>query len=109
VILAVAAAGARLSFSSLYAASNIAAGEVIGSPHPRHRAIEFHELERWFAELTTKLRPASSSLRRRAERRHRPTERDQQRDPVPHIWAKTAGQTLESIARYGQRINQTGH
>jgi hypothetical protein len=30
-------------------------------------------------------------------------------NPRPYVWTKPAEQTLESISRYCQRINQTGH
>jgi transposase len=67
-------------------------------------------VERWFAELTTKL------LRRGAH----PTVRALNTDirawienwndnPRPYVWTKPAEQILQSIARYCQRINQTGH
>jgi transposase len=67
-------------------------------------------VERWFAELTTKL------LRRGAHRTVRALNADIRQwietwneNPKPYIWTKTADQILESIAKYCQRINQTGH
>jgi hypothetical protein len=30
-------------------------------------------------------------------------------NPRPYVWTKTAEQILESVAKYCQRINQTGH
>ncbi len=30
-------------------------------------------------------------------------------DPRPFVWTKTADQILDSIARYCNRINQSGH
>lgn len=67
-------------------------------------------VERWFAELTTKL------LRRGAHRSVRALNTDIRQwietwneNPRPYVWTKTADQILESIARYCQRINQTGH
>ena len=67
-------------------------------------------VERWFAELTTKL------LRRGAHRSTRQLNReirewiaDWNENPRPYVWTKPAEQILESIARYCQRINQTGH
>jgi hypothetical protein len=30
-------------------------------------------------------------------------------NPRPYVWTKTADQILESIKRYCQRINRTGH
>ena len=154
----------RHGTTSLYAALNIQNGEVIGSLHQRHRAIEFlkflktidqnvpaeldvhlvldnassHKtpkvkrwlaqhprfvlhftptssswinlVERWFSELTTKL------LRRGAHRSVRALNSDIRRwidtwneDPRPYVWVKTAEQILDSISRYCQRINLTGH
>ena len=67
-------------------------------------------VERWFSELTTKL------LRRGAHRSVRALNTDIRRwidtwnaDPQPYVSVKTAEQILDSISRYCQRINQTGH
>jgi len=67
-------------------------------------------VERWFAELTSKL------LRRGAHRSVRELNADIRawiktwnEDPRPYVWTKPAERILESIARYCQRINQTGH
>jgi transposase len=67
-------------------------------------------VERWFAELTTK------KLRRGAHRSVRQLNADIRawidtwnEDPRPFVWAKTADQILESIARYCNRINESQH
>ena len=67
-------------------------------------------VERSFAERTTKL------LRRGALRPVRALNTDIREwietwteNPRPYVWTKTADQILESIAKYCQRINQTGH
>jgi transposase len=67
-------------------------------------------VERWFAELTTKL------LRRGAHRSVRALNADIQRwidawneNPQPFVWTKTADQILDSIKRYCERINQARH
>ena len=67
-------------------------------------------VERWFAELTTKL------LKRAAHRSVRQLNADIRawietwnEDPKPFVWTKTAEQILETIARYCKRINQSGH
>jgi transposase len=67
-------------------------------------------VERWFAELTTKL------LRRGAHRSVRALNADitawietWNDEPRPFIWTKTADQILDSIARYCNRINVSGH
>ncbi len=154
----------RHGTTSLYAALNIQSGEVIGSLHARHRAVEFlkflktidqtvpehlavhlvldnassHKtpkvrawlaahprfvlhftptssswinlVERWFGELTTKL------LRRGQHRSVRQLNAEIRdwidtwnENPRPYVWTKTAEQILDSIKRYCQRINRTGH
>jgi transposase len=154
----------RNGTTSLYAALNIQSGEIIGSLHQRHRAIEFlkflktidatvpehlgvhlvldnassHKtptvrrwlakhprfvvhftptssswinlVERWFAELTTKL------LKRGQHRSVRALNAEIRdwidawnENPRPYVWTKTADQILDSIKRYCQRINQTAH
>ena len=67
-------------------------------------------VERWFAELTTK------KLRRGAHRSVRELNADIRArietwntSPRPFVWTKTADQTLESIARYCERINESRH
>jgi transposase len=67
-------------------------------------------VERWFAELTSKL------LRRGAHRSVRQLNADIRawietwnHDPRPFVWTKTADEILESIARYCQRINESRH
>jgi transposase len=154
----------RSGTSSLYAALDLATGQVLGSLHARHRALEFKKflrtidravpghlgvhlvldncsthktpaiqkwlaahprfvlhftptssswlnlVERWFAELTTKL------LKRGAHRSVRQLNTDIRTwietcndDPRPFVWTKTADQILESIARYCNRINESRH
>jgi transposase len=67
-------------------------------------------VERWFAELTTK------KLRRGAHRSVAALNADIRAwietwndDPKPFVWTKTADQILDSISRYCQRINVSGH
>jgi transposase len=67
-------------------------------------------VERWFAELTTKL------LRRGTHRSVRELNTDIRawidtwnHDPRPFVWTKTADQILDSIARYCTRINESRH
>jgi transposase len=154
----------RNGTTSLYAALNIQSGEVLGSLHQRHRAIEFlkflktiektvpaelgvhlvldnassHKtpavrrwlaqhprfvlhftptssswinlVERWFAELTTKL------LKRGQHRSVQALNADIRQwidtwneNPRPYVWNKTADQILDTIKRYCQRINRTAH
>jgi transposase len=67
-------------------------------------------VERWFAELTTKL------LKRGAHRSVRALNTDIRAwietwndDPRPFVWTKPADEILDSIARYCQRINESRH
>jgi transposase len=67
-------------------------------------------VERWFAELTSKL------LRRGAHRSVRQLNADIRAwidswndSPRPFVWTKTADEILDSIARYCQRINESRH
>ncbi len=67
-------------------------------------------VERWFAELTTKL------LRRGEHRSVRALNQDIRdwidtwnENPRPYVWTKTADQILDSIKRYCQRTNRSGH
>jgi transposase len=67
-------------------------------------------VERWFAELTTKM------LRRGAHRSVQALNADIRAwidawndNPRPFVWTKTADEIAESIARYCQRINESRH
>ena len=67
-------------------------------------------VERWFAELTNR------KLRRSAHRSVTELEADIRtwinqwnKDPKPFVWTKTAGQILETLAAYCERINDSGH
>jgi transposase len=67
-------------------------------------------VERWFAELTNK------KLKRSAHRSVRVLNADIRawietwnENPRPYVWTKTAERILDSIAKYCQRINPTGH
>ena len=67
-------------------------------------------VERWFAELTTK------KIKRGAHTNVPNLERDIRdwialwnENPRPYVWVKTADQILASIARYCDRISNSGH
>jgi transposase len=154
----------RFGTSSLYAALDLASGQVISALHQRHRAIEFKKflkaiddqvpdgldvhlvldnssthktpqikrwlaahprfvlhftptssswinlVERWFAELTTKL------LQRGAHRSVNELNTDIRGwiadwndNPKPFTWIKSADEILESIADRCKQINPSGH
>jgi len=67
-------------------------------------------VERWFAELTNK------KLKRSAHKSVRELNSDIRswiahwnENPRPYVWTKTADQILDSLTRYCQRINDSGH
>jgi len=67
-------------------------------------------VERWFGELTAR------KLRRGVHRSVRALNADIQdwtdkwnENPKPYVWAKTADEILESLARYCNTINASGH
>jgi transposase len=85
--------------------------------HPRFR-VHFvltssswlNQVERWFAELTTKL------LQRGVHTSVHALEADigawidtWNDNPRPFVWTKTAEEILSSLARYCQRISGAGH
>jgi transposase len=67
-------------------------------------------VERWFAKLTTKKlqRSTHTSVRQlNADIRNWITTWND--NPRPYVWVKTAEQILDSIARYCERIEDSGH
>jgi transposase/transcriptional regulator with XRE-family HTH domain len=154
----------RHGVTSLFAALDIATGQVIGSLRRRHRSTEFrrflatldqqvpdelavhlvcdtyathktdtiqrwlaahprfhlhfvptssswlNQVERWFAELTTKLlqRGVHTSVHA-LEADIRAWIQTWNQDPKPLVWTKTADEILGSLARYCQRISGAGH
>jgi len=67
-------------------------------------------VERWFGELTTK------KIKRGAHTSVQGLEKDIREwialwneNPRPYVWVKTADQILASLARYCERINNSGH
>lgn len=67
-------------------------------------------VERWFAELTNKkLRRGSHRSVRQLNTDIRAWIENWNDDPKPFVWTKTADQILESIGRYCNQINNSGH
>jgi transposase len=67
-------------------------------------------VERWFAELTTKkLQRSTHANVRELNTDIRNWIKDWNEQPRPYVWTKTADQILESISKYCQRINDSGH
>jgi hypothetical protein len=115
--------------TTLFAAFDVATGEVITALHRRHRAVEFkkflvridkevpahlqtwiNQVERWFGYL------AHQMIRRGAHKNIQALEADIRawvkvwnEDPKPFIWTKTAEEILDSLARLCRRISGAGH
>jgi transposase len=67
-------------------------------------------VERWFAELTRRqIKRGAHRSTRALEEAIRSYLRIYNDDPRPFAWTKTADQILESVARYCQRITDSGH
>ncbi len=67
-------------------------------------------VERWFGELTTKkLRRGTHQSVRALNDDIRSWIQTWNDDPRPYVWTKTSDQILDSISRYCQRINASGH
>jgi transposase len=67
-------------------------------------------VERWFALLTQKqIKRGAHRSTRELERAIREYVSITNEAPTPFIWTKTADQILASVARYCERISDTGH
>jgi transposase len=67
-------------------------------------------VERWFGELTSKkLRRGTHRSVRELNNDIRGWINDWNENPRPYVWTKTADQILDSISRYCNRINASGH
>ena len=67
-------------------------------------------VERWFSELTTKkLKRGAHTSVRALNADIRAWIETWNENPRPYVWTKTSDQILESIARYCERINASGH
>ena len=86
----------------------------------RHPRFTFHftpthsswlnQVERWFAELTTKkLRRSTHHTVRQLRNDITAWTEHWNADPRPYRWHKTADEILDNLARYLQRINDSGH
>jgi transposase len=154
----------RNGTTNLYAALDVASGNVIADLSARHRAIEFRKflnlinrtvpaeldvhvivdnssthktpeihrwllrhprfelhftptysswlnlVERWFAELTAKwLRRGTHRSTRELEDAIRTWIEHWNEHPQPFVWHKTADEILDTLARYCERISDSGH
>lgn len=67
-------------------------------------------VERWFLDLTDKqIRRASHRSTKQLVEAIMEYIEIRNHDPKPFVWTKTAGQILESVARYCRRINDSAH
>lgn len=154
----------RHGTTTLFAALNVATGEVMGQLHRRHRSEEFlkflrhvnaqvpddldvhlimdnygthktaavrawflrnprfhahftptsaswlNQVERWFSTLTTQyLRRSTHRSTVALEKAIKEYLSTYNQDPRPFVWAKSADDIFESIARFCNRINQSAH
>jgi len=66
-------------------------------------------VERWFSELTTKkLKRGAHTSVRALNSDIRAWIKTWNENPRPYVWTKTSDQILESIARYCERVNDSG-
>ncbi len=86
----------------------------------RHRRFTMHytptysswlnQVERWFAELTTKkLRRATHRCVNELRRDITAWTEQWNNNPRPFVWRKTADEILDTLAAYLHRINDSGH
>lgn len=69
-----------------------------------------NQVERWFATLTDKqIRRGSHRSTRALENAIRVYLANNNADPKPFVWVKTADEILENIARFALRTSGTGH
>src|SRR5215212_6397432 len=108
----------RHGITTLFAALDVATGEITGSIHRRHRATEFkkflvkldNQVERWFALLTDKqLRRGVHTSVYALEKDIRDWITNWNNDPQPFVWTKTADEIFERLASYLHRIPGAGH
>ncbi|WP_439681775.1 IS630 family transposase [Embleya sp. MST-111070] len=102
----------RNGLTTLFAAFDVATGEVITALHRRHRAAEFRK----FLIRIEKEVPAHLEIHLICDNygTHktpaiRAWVKDWNENPKPFIWTKTAEDILESLARFCRRISGAGH
>lgn len=67
-------------------------------------------VERWFAEITRRqIKRGAHRSTRQLEDAIRSYLALHNEDPKPFVWTKTADEILEAVARYCQRISDSGH
>ncbi len=107
----------RHGTTTLFAALDLATGQVMGQLHRRHR-VHFtptsgswlNLVERWFALLTERqIKRGSHRSTVELERAIRDYLAVYNQSPTPFIWHKTADQIIESVGRFCTRINDSVH
>ena len=69
-----------------------------------------NQIERWFAEITTKrIRRGSYRNTRELVRAIKDYLAIHNEDPKPFVWTKSADDILESLKSYCERITDTAH
>lgn len=99
----------RHAITTLFAALDVATGEVYGSIHRRHRAAEF---KKFLITLDGQI-PAGLDVHLICDKA---LEKDLRNwiaiwneNPKPFTWTKTADEILENLASFLQRIPGAGH
>jgi len=69
-----------------------------------------NQVERWFAQLTTKqIKRGTHRSTLALEQAIKDYVNTYNENPKPFIWTKSADQILESVARFCKRISDSGH
>jgi hypothetical protein len=99
----------RHAITTLFAALDVATGEVYGSIHRRHRAAEF---KKFLITLDGQI-PAGLDVHlicdKALEKDLRNWIATWNENPKPFTWTKTADEILENLASFLQRIPGAGH
>ena len=115
----------RNGTTNLYAALDVASGNVIADLNARHRASEFRKFLNLInrsvpAELDVHVIVDNSSTHKTREIHRAPIDararapdqnpdRNLEREPEPFVWHKTADEILDTLAGYCARISESGH
>lgn len=103
----------RHGTTSLFAALDVATGQVIGECHRRHRSQEFLQFletidTRVPADLDVHLILDNCSVRA-LETAFREYVAITNEAPTPFVWIKTADEILAKVAKFCQRTSNPGH
>ncbi len=88
----------RAGTTALFAALDVASGNVIGSMHARHRAIE---CKKFLVKLDNEGPPELEV--------HLILDTYATQNPRPYVWTKTAGEILAKLAAFCARTSDSAH